>query len=84
MKFPSRVDDGTNNGDVVIPMGILLGDVNSSRVVTGSDVNLTKAQQSKPLTNDPNGNFRSDVNASGVITGSDVNLIKQKASTTLD
>jgi hypothetical protein len=55
-------------------MGILLGDVNSSRIVTTGDANIAKAQNLRPLEND---NFRADVNASGTITTGDVNIIKQ-------
>jgi len=66
--------------NISVPMGILLGDVNSSRVVTGADVNLIRQQQSVPVTS---GNFRTDINASGVITGADVNLTKQVQSSFL-
>ncbi len=71
--------EGTT-GDLAIPMGVLLGDVNASRVVSGADVNLVKGQQSKPVTS---ANFRSDVNVSGVISGADVNVVKGAQSTSL-
>ena len=57
-------------------MDILLGDVNSSSVVTSGDTNLCKAQALQPLTEE---NFRNDVNNSGSITSGDVNIIKQQA-----
>lgn len=70
------VNDGENSGDVPIQMGVLLGDVNASGVVTSGDTNLCKAQGLQPVTAD---NVRNDVNASGAITTGDVNIIKQNA-----
>jgi len=70
------VNDGTNVGNVSIPMGVLLGDVNASGVVTSGDTNLCKQQALQPVTS---ANFRDDINASGAITTGDVNLIKQNA-----
>jgi len=70
------VNDGTNVGNVIVPMGVLLGDVNASRIVTSGDTNLRKAQALQPVTN---ANFRNDINASGAITTGDVNIIKQNA-----
>src|SRR6185437_10069320 len=57
-------------------MGVLIGDVNASGVVTSGDTNLCKAQALQPVTID---NFRDDINATGAITTGDVNLIKQHA-----
>jgi len=57
-------------------MGVLIGDVNASGVVTSGDTNLCKAQGLQPVTS---ANFRNDVNASGNITTGDVNIIKQNA-----
>jgi Dockerin type I domain len=74
------VNDGTNTADVSVPMGVLLGDVNGSGVVTSGDTNICKSQALQPVTN---ANFRSDVNASGAITTGDVNIIKQNALTHL-
>jgi hypothetical protein len=70
------VNDGINVGNVSIPMGVLLGDVNASGVVTSGDTNLCKAQALQPVTSS---NFRNDINASGAITTGDVNIIKQNA-----
>jgi hypothetical protein len=67
------VNDGANSGDDGIRMGMLLGDVTGNGSVTGSDVNLCKAQVGAALL--PT-NFRNDVNATGSITGSDVNVVK--------
>jgi hypothetical protein len=72
----SDVNDGTISGTVSVRMGVLLGDVNASGVVTSGDTNLCKAQALQPVTT---ANFRNDINASGSITTGDVNLIKQNA-----
>jgi hypothetical protein len=63
-------------GNVSGTMGVLVGDVNASGVVTSGDTNLCKAQALQPVTN---ANFRNDINASGAITTGDVNIIKQNA-----
>lgn len=65
---------------ISVPKGLLLGDVNGTRVVTGADGNLTRAQQSQPVAGN---NFRTDVNVTGVITGANVNQIKQKQNSFL-
>jgi hypothetical protein len=67
---------GNNAATVTRTFGILVGDVNGSKVVTSGDTNLCKAQALQPVTS---ANFRLDVNASGAITTGDVNLIKQHA-----
>jgi hypothetical protein len=67
---------GDSSSAVSASMGILLGDVNASGVVTSGDTNLCKAQALQPVTNT---NFRNDINASGSITTGDVNQIKQNA-----
>jgi plastocyanin/glucose/arabinose dehydrogenase len=70
------VNDGTNTYDVSVQMGVLIGDVNASGVVTSGDANLCKAQALQPVTS---ANFRNDINATGSITTGDVNIIKQNA-----
>ena len=70
-------DVAGNSGNVTGPqMGLLVGDVNASGVVTSGDTNLCKAQALQPVTS---ANFRDDINASGAITTGDVNIIKQNA-----
>jgi hypothetical protein len=71
------VDLTTGNvGNVSATMGVLVGDVNASGLVTSGDTNLCKAQALQPVTT---ANFRNDINASGSITTGDVNIIKQNA-----
>jgi len=73
------VDAAGNNGPVSAVMGLLVGDVNASGIVTSGDTNLCKAQALQPVTFGPTGNFRNDINASGAITTGDVNIIKGNA-----
>ena len=74
------VCDGTNQGDVLIPMGVLGGDTNASTTVTAADVGQTKAQSGNTANA---GNFRTDVNGSGSISAADVGLVKSKSGTQL-
>jgi WD40-like Beta Propeller Repeat len=70
-------DTAGHNSNVLGPqMGVLVGDVNATGVVTSGDTNLCKAQALQPVTS---ANFRNDINASGAITTGDVNIIKQNA-----
>jgi hypothetical protein len=74
----TNVSDSVGNfsSAVSASMGVLVGDVNASRIVTSGDTNLCKAQALQPVTN---ANFRNDINASGAITTGDVNIVKQNA-----
>jgi sugar lactone lactonase YvrE len=67
---------GNHSSAISVSMGVLVGDVNASAVVTSGDTNLCKAQALQQVTS---ANFRNDINASGAITTGDVNLIKQNA-----
>jgi hypothetical protein len=74
------VNDGTNSGDVVIPMAVLLGDVTANGSVNSTDVSATKAQSGAVTNAD---NFRDDVTVSGLINSSDVSFVKSKSGTAL-
>jgi hypothetical protein len=76
----SGVNDGTNIADVSVPMGVLLGDVNASRLVDSGDVFLVRQQTGQTATSS---NFREDVNASGLIDSGDVFLTRQHTATAL-
>jgi hypothetical protein len=75
-----NVNDGTNSGDVPIPMGVLVGDVNGNAVVNSSDVSLTKSRVGQPVSSS---NFREDVNANGLINSVDVAQVKANVGTAL-
>ncbi len=66
--------------DVSVPMGVLLGDVNASRLVDSGDVFLVRQQTGQTATQS---NFREDVNASGLIDSGDVFLTRQHTGTSL-
>ena len=61
-------------------MSVLFGDVNGVSGVSGSDVNVCKAQVGVDLSA---ANFKSDVNTNGSISGSDVNLVKAQVGSSL-
>jgi hypothetical protein len=61
------------SGDVIIPMGVLVGDVNEDGVVNAADLALTKLRMAEPIDET---NFRSDVNANGAINAADGSIIK--------
>ena len=63
------VSDGTNTGDVSVPMSVLLGDVNANGLVTNADVAAIQAQAGS--TTDL-ANYRDDVNSNGVVSNGDV------------
>lgn len=43
------VSDGTNTGDVSIPMSVLLGDTNANGVVNAADISQTKSQSGQSV-----------------------------------
>jgi hypothetical protein len=74
------VNDGTNTSAVVVSMGVLLGDVNASRLVDGNDVSAVQSHTRQSVNNT---NFRYDVNASGLIDGNDVSITQGQTRTSL-
>ena len=67
-------------GNVVVPMGVLLGDTNASGAVNSTDITETKAQSGTSTTA---GNFRTDVSINGLVNSSDVSTVKSKSGTAL-
>jgi hypothetical protein len=76
----SNVSDGTNVGNVSLPMAVLLGDTNADRFCDAVDVSQTKSQSGNPVTN---ANFREDVNVDGFVDAVDTSLVKSKSGTAL-
>ena len=66
---------GNSTASLAVPMGVLVGDVNVSRRVDGSDVSLIRQQNFQTISTS---NFREDVNASGRIDGTDVSIARQQ------
>ena len=75
-----NVCDGTNSGNVLIPMGVLAGDTSNNGTVSGTDVSQTKLQSGQAVSAS---NFREDVNANGAINGTDVSAVKLRSGTSL-
>ena len=76
----SNVSDGTNTNNVVVPMGVLIGDTTADRSVNTTDINQVKALVGQAVTSS---NFRSDVTADGTLKNADVSLVKSKKGTAL-
>jgi hypothetical protein len=76
----NTVSDGTNVGNVAIPMGVLLGDTNADRAVNSADISQTKSQSGQPVTLS---NFREDLNVDGSLNSADISLVKSKSGTAL-
>lgn len=72
--------DGTNTGDVLIPMGVLLGDASENGTVNSTDVSQTKVKSGEAVDAT---NFRSDVTVNGSINRSDVSTVKLRSGTAL-
>jgi hypothetical protein len=63
-----------------VPVGLLLGDVNSNRLVDSGDVFLARQQTGQTANF---ANFRKDVNANGLIDSGDVFLTRQQTGSSL-
>ena len=61
-------------------MGVLFGDVNSSRIVDGNDVATVQAATRQRANS---ANFRRDVNLTGLIDGNDVSAVQGRTRTRL-
>jgi hypothetical protein len=67
-------------GNLVVPMGVLLGDTSGNGAVSSTDVTQTKLQSGQAVSAS---NFREDVIVSGSINGTDVSSVKLKSGTAL-
>jgi hypothetical protein len=76
----NTVNVGGVVGDISIPMGVLLGDVNASGRVDAADVSSVRQQTLQSLTTS---NFRNDLNTSGRIDAADVSIARQQTLTSL-
>ena len=80
----TNVTDSVGNfsSAVAATMGVLMGDVDASGRVDGTDVSLIRQNNFQTLTQDPP-TFLYDINASGRIDGTDVSLARQQNFTVL-
>ena len=76
----SGVNDGSSTHDLVIPMGVLVGDTNDDGFVNAGDALQTR-NRSGQATNDSN--FRSDVNADGFVNSGDTLVVRRHSGTSL-
>jgi uncharacterized repeat protein (TIGR03803 family) len=78
----SNVTDSLGNFSPVVAasMGVLLGDVNSSRRVDAADVSSVRQQTLQTI---DALNFRNDINANGRIDAADVSVARQQTLTSL-
>jgi len=76
----SSVNDGTNLGSIMIPMGILIGDTNTDGSVNAGDTLQTRGRSGQ--TANPT-NFRSDVNVDGTINSGDQIAVRSRSGTSL-
>ena len=74
------VSDGTNSGNVNIPMGVLLGDTNADGFVNAGDALQTRNRSGQ--TTDAT-NFRSDVNVDGFLNSGDTVIVRSRSGTFL-
>ena len=81
IKISLSVNDGINAGTVLIPMGVLAGDITSNKVVTNTDVGACKAavDPTKQVTQSV---FRNDVTVNGTVTNTDVGTVKSHVNPT--
>jgi uncharacterized repeat protein (TIGR03803 family) len=78
----SNVTDsaGDFSNAVSARLGVLIGDVNASKLVDGNDVSAVQSHTRQPVDRT---NFRYDVNANGLIDGNDVSLTQRQTRTSL-
>jgi uncharacterized repeat protein (TIGR01451 family) len=80
----TNVTDSVGNfsSAVAATMGVLMGDVDASGRVDGTDVSLIRQNNFQTLTQDPP-TFLYDIDASGRIDGTDISLARQQNFTVL-
>jgi uncharacterized protein (TIGR02597 family) len=76
-----NANDGSNANEVVIPLAVLVADVNGDGVVNGGDAIQTRNRSGQPT---DALNFRADLNADGVINGGDAIVVRGRSGTALD
>jgi hypothetical protein len=74
------LDAENNNGNVSVPMGVLLGDTTGNGAVNSSDIAQTQSKSGQTVTSS---NFREDVTVNGSINSSDIALVQSKSGTAL-
>ena len=70
---------GQTLASAVVPMDVLLGDVNANKMVNASDISQVKANSGGSPVDGTN--FRNDLNADGSINASDIGMVKAASGT---
>ncbi len=73
------MNNGTNTGDVIIPVGILLGDSNGDGTVNSGDAIQARNRSGQPTSGT---NFRSDSNIDGTVNSGDAIIVRNQSGTT--
>jgi hypothetical protein len=76
----SAVSDGLNLGNINIPMGVLLGDVNTNRATNGGDTTITRSRAGLAVDATT---FFSDVNLDGFLNGGDTTIVRGRSGNAL-
>ena len=74
------IDSQNNAGNISVPIGVLIGDVDGTGRVDGNDVSAVQSHTRQSVDST---NFRYDVNASGLIDGNDVSMTQGHTRTSL-
>ncbi len=74
------VSNGAINGDVTVPISLLIGDTNGNGAVNSGDATQTKNRSGQ--TTDAT-NFRSDVNADGLVNSGDATAVRSRSGSGL-
>jgi hypothetical protein len=68
--------DGTNSGDISVPIDFLVGDVNGDRVVNSGDALQTRSRSGQATDTT---NFRADVNVDGNVNSGDAIAVRSRS-----
>ncbi len=74
------VSNGMSSSDVVVSMGMLVGDSNGDRIVNAGDVLQTRSRSGAAVDATT---YRSDVNADGVINSGDALVVRSRSGSSL-
>jgi hypothetical protein len=76
----SGLNDGSTTRDLVIPIGVLVGDVNGDRTVNAGDALQTRSRSGQPLDET---NFRFDVNLDRGLNSGDAIVVRARSGSSI-
>lgn len=74
------LNDGTDPGEITVPMHVLAGDVSGDGVVNSVDITEVRRESGQPTTS---ANFRRDLTADGSINSADLTVVRRNSGTAL-